>query len=222
MKVYKLPVEIKALVFDMDLTLYTHEEYGRIQVDNLVAIMADIIGISFDEGSQRIKAARQAWEISHNGKKASLSDIVLSWGFTMEDNVRWREKAYEPEKFLNKDETLRKTLMELSGFTLGVVTNNPVLIADRTLKALGVDDLFSIVVGLDTCMAPKPHKKPFQKFIELSSCTPENCVSIGDRFDIDLDQPLEMGMGAIQVDGVEDVYELPGILLKTGVTQNTG
>ncbi|GHU60966.1 hypothetical protein FACS189445_2140 [Spirochaetia bacterium] len=38
------------------------------------------------------------------------------------------------------------------------------------------------------------------------------CVSIGDRYDIDLLLPLELGMGGILVDGVEDVYKVPGIL----------
>ena len=36
----------------------------------------------------------------------------------------------------------------------------------------------------------------------------------GDRYDIDLDLLLDMGMGAILVDGVEDVYELPGVLAR--------
>jgi phosphoglycolate phosphatase/putative hydrolase of the HAD superfamily len=55
-------------------------------------------------------------------------------------------------------------------------------------------------------MKAKPDKEPFLKFLELSGCSPETCVSIGDRFDIDLEVPLEMGMGAIMVNGVSDVY----------------
>ena len=62
-------------------------------------------------------------------------------------------------------------------------------------------------------MAAKPHEKPFLKFSELSLCALENCVSIGDRFDIDLAIPLELGMGGILVDGVEDVYCLPQLLI---------
>jgi phosphoglycolate phosphatase/putative hydrolase of the HAD superfamily len=33
-------------------------------------------------------------------------------------------------------------------------------------------------------------------------------VSIGDRCDIDIALPLELGMGGILVEGVEDVYAL--------------
>jgi phosphoglycolate phosphatase/putative hydrolase of the HAD superfamily len=57
---------------------------------------------------------------------------------------------------------------------------------------------------------------PFEKFSNFSRCPPETCVSIGDRYDIDLDIPLQMGMGGILVDGVEDVYCLPELLTKGG------
>ena len=228
MKVYKLPEKISCLIFDMDLTLYSNPEYGKIQIDNLVAIAGQKRGWSDKEAQLKIEAERKSWAASHNGKKPSLSNIFLSWGFTMEENVRWREIAYEPEKFLKKDPHLRKALLALSahsrgGYSLGIVTNNPVSIANRTLISLGVEDCFSALVGLDTCMTAKPHTLPFQKIIEIfnevnenipghTPITPETCVSIGDRYDIDLEIPLEMGMGAILVDGVEDVYTLPELI----------
>ena len=40
----------------------------------------------------------------------------------------------------------------------------------------------------------------------------EECLSVGDRFDIDLSLALEIGMGGILVDGVDDVYKFPEIL----------
>jgi phosphoglycolate phosphatase/putative hydrolase of the HAD superfamily len=64
----------------------------------------------------------------------------------------------------------------------------------------------------------KPHEAPFRKAVELlgigalgseaPSLPLESCVSIGDRYDIDIALPLKLGMGGILVDGVEDVYGL--------------
>jgi len=213
MKIIKLPSEIRALIFDMDLTLYTNPEYGQYQIDSLIERLGIVRGLSFDEMNKEVEDARKAWELSHGGKKPSLSNIFLTYGISMEENVRWRKEIYEPEKFITDDPRLRETLKELSGtYILGVVTNNPVLVARKTLAALGVQDLLPILVGMDTCMVAKPDDKPFRKFAELSACSPETCVSIGDRYDIDLVPPMEMGMEAILVDGVEDVYELPGVL----------
>ena len=198
----------------MDLTLYSNPEYGQQQIDCLIEEMAKFRFLSFAEMDSEIKNAREEWALSHDGVKPSLSNIITAYGISMEQNIRWREERYEPEKYIKEDAQLRTTLKELSlSYILGLVTNNPVLIANRTLKALGVGECFPIVVGLDTCMVAKPHKKPFLMFSQLSSCAPETCVSIGDRFDIDLLLPMELGMGAILVNGVEDVYNLPGFLL---------
>ena len=214
MKIYHLPSDIRALIFDMDLTLYTCPQYGRDQVDKLVERLGSIRGLSFEAMNREIEEARKAWAASHDGKKPSLSNLFAAYGIGMEENIRWREEIYEPEKFLKEDKRLAETLKELSGsYILGVVTNNPVLVARKTLGTLGVSEFFPVIVGLDSCMTAKPHKIPFLKYSELSSCPPETCVSIGDRYDVDLDIPLEIGMGAILVDGVQDVYCLPGVLM---------
>jgi len=213
MKIYRLPPSIKALAFDMDLTLYSNPEYGRYQIDSLVERIGKRKFLSFDEMTIEIEKSRESWAESHGGRKPSLTNILMSYGISMEENIRWREEMYEPAEFLEGDRRLGQTLKELSPFfKLGVVTNNPVLIAKKTLGALGVGEYFSVIIGLDTSMTAKPHRLPFEKFLEISCCLPENCVSIGDRYDIDLDIPLEMGMGGILVDGVEDVYKLPQIL----------
>ena len=217
MKIFSLPSKITALIFDMDLTLYSNAEYGKVQIDNLITIAGKARGLSPEQTKAAIAAARETWAAANGGKKRSLSSIILSWGFTMEDNVRWRETAYEPEKYLCRDDQLRKTLLALSPFKLGIVTNNPVSIAKRTLASLGVEDLFSAVTGLDTLMIAKPHRLPFSKIAGSLQADPETCVSIGDRFEIDLEIPLEMGMGGILVDGVEDVYALPDLLNREAV-----
>jgi len=213
MKIFKLPPETRALIFDMDLTLYTHPAYGQYQIDCLVERLGTLRGLSFDAMNREIENTRNAWALSHGGKQLAFSNILVSYGISMEENIRWREESYEPGNFIKEDKRLRETLGELSAsYTLGVVTNNPVLVASKTLAALGVQERFPILIGLDTCMRAKPHKAPFMEFSERSGCPPETCLSIGDRYDIDLATPLELGMGAILVDGVEDVYGLPGRL----------
>jgi len=215
MKVYHLPPKVRALAFDMDLTLYSNTAYAQFQIDTLIKKMGERRGLSFSEMNGIVEEERKVWALSHGGKKSSLTTIMTGLGISIEENIRWREESYEPDKFIKEDRRLRQTLEELSGtFVLGIVTNNPVLVARKTIAALGVEECFPILVGLDTCLATKPDEKPFMKFSELSGCPLETCVSIGDRYDIDIDLPLEMGMGAILVNGVEEVYGLPGVLIK--------
>lgn len=72
-------------------------------------------------------------------------------------------------------------------------------------------DTFKAVVGLDSTLKSKPETEPFELALRLLDLRPEVCLSIGDRFDVDLAPALALGMGGILVTGVEDVYRLPEI-----------
>ncbi|MDR0302371.1 MAG: HAD family hydrolase [Treponema sp.] len=214
MKIYKLPDDLSnsALIFDMDCTLYTHDEYAQTQTDLPINRLAQIKGKTFEQMNDEVAQYRKNWAESHNGQAISLSNTFLAFGISIEENIRWRDEYYRPEDYLEKDKQLRCVLEVLaSRFTLAVVTNNTVSVAVRTLSVLGVDDLLQKIVGLDTVKVSKPEKIHFLKAAELCGCDIERCISVGDRYDIDIALPLEMGMGGILVDNVEDVYKLPDL-----------
>jgi phosphoglycolate phosphatase/putative hydrolase of the HAD superfamily len=213
MRIFDLPSKIDAVLFDMDSTLYTHKEYAQSQTDLPVKKLAGLQGRSFTDMSNTIMDFRKKWAAEHQGQNLSLANIFLSFGVSVEKSVRWREELYEPEKYLGPDIRLQESLKTLSNsFILAVVTNNPVSIARRTLLRLGVENLFKAVVGLDTCGVSKPHRAPFLKAAELCGAVPAACVSVGDRYDIDIALPRALGMGGVLVDGVRDVYKLPDFL----------
>ena len=86
--------------------------------------------------------------------------------------------------------------------------------ARKTLDAIGISQFFpeGFIVGLDTCFKSKPALEPFKKACEITESQPQNCLAIGDRYDMDIALPLEMGMGGILVSGVKEVYTLENIL----------
>ena len=213
MKIYRISSKIRAILFDMDSTLYTNADYARAQIDLPIDRLAHLKGKSFAEMSGEIAAYREKWAEEHEGRKISLANAFVAFGVDIEESVKWRNELLDPKRYIVEDIQLRSTLENLADkFTLAVVTNNPVSVAERTLDALGVGDMFRTVVGLDTCGVSKPHKAPFLKAAALCGVAPGECLSVGDRYDIDIALPLELGMGGILVDGVEDVYKLPELL----------
>ena len=216
MKIYKIPENLKAIIFDIDSTLYTNQAYAFEQVDCQVRQFAKDRGITADEARRMVADYRKKFAAEHNGSKVSLGNTLLAFGVPIEQSVQWRRELLEPADFLARDEQLIKTLEALqSKYKLICVTNNPVLPARKTLEAIGISDFFPEIVGLDTCFKSKPAVEPFETAVKRLSDSAEdeikaeNCLAVGDRYDMDIALPLEMGMGGILVTGVEEVYQIP-------------
>lgn len=219
MKIYKIPSDLRAFIFDIDSTLYTNAAYAFEQVDCQVRQFAKERGISADEARRMVADYRKKFAAEHEGSKVSLGNTLLAFGVPIEQSVQWRRELLEPADFLGRDETLIAELGILQEkYQLICVTNNPVLPARKTLEAIGVSDFFPEIVGLDTCFKSKPALEPFETAVErlsksacdrgLETISAENCLAVGDRYDMDIKLPLEMGMGGILVSGVEEVYQI--------------
>lgn len=213
MKIYKIPENLKTIIFDIDSTLYTNEEYAVEQVDIQLRHFAKLRNTTPDNIRQMIKDFRDEYSRTHDGKKISLGNTLTHFGVSIEDSINWRETLLEPKLFLPRDEKLIEVLTKLkSKYNLICVTNNPVLPAFKTLEAIGIEKIIPDIIGLDTCHKSKPDPEILLLAAEKTNASPEECLSVGDRYDIDLRLAMELGMGGILVDGVEDVYKFNEIL----------
>jgi phosphoglycolate phosphatase/putative hydrolase of the HAD superfamily len=214
MTIYSIPETLSCIIFDIDSTLYTNDDYAREQVDIQLRHFAKLRNESFESARDTVEAFRNENLRLHN-KRMSLGNALTHFGIPISESIKWRETLLEPAQFLVPDPELQETLRILSSrFTLIAVTNNPVLPARKTLDALGVSAFLPSLIGLDTTGVSKPHTRPFLVAAELARASITSCLSVGDRFDIDIALPLELGMGGILVDGVADVYLLPDLLFR--------
>ena len=214
MIVRALPPNAEALIFDFDGTLYTNAAYARYQEDCQVARLARHLGIAEAEAIARLEAAREARRAA-GLPKTSLARHFLSFGVDMDSIVRWRVEEIRPSEWVGPDPALDRTLETLARrFRLVLLTNNPREVGRAGVAALGVAARFEAVIGLDDTFESKPAPEPFLAAAAALGLPPGACVSIGDRMDVDLEPALALGMGAILVDGVEDVYALPELLAR--------
>jgi len=200
---------IRALILDLDNTLYTHPAYAAFQEDVLVEALARERGEDAATTAALLARMRAEREAAGLGR-TSLGHLTAELGFDIATSVRWREELIEPADWLAPDPRLDGALGLLAGrFALALVTNNPRSVGEKSLEALGARGRFAAVVGLDCTMESKPSPEPFRHAARLLGAEYGQCVSIGDRWDVDLAPALELGMGAILVEGVEEVYGLP-------------
>ena len=207
MKTYNIPETVKGIIFDIDGTLYTSEAYVFEQVDVQIRHFAKLKSISVETARKMVEDYKAKWAENHNGEKISLAKTMAAFGIPVAESIQWRKTLIKPEKFLHRDEKLVKTIENLkSKYKIICVTNNPIFTARKTLEAIGVSEFFPEIIGLDSTGLSKPHYLPFSMALQKMGLEAKNCVAVGDRFNIDIELPVKMGMGGILVDGVEDVY----------------
>ncbi len=201
------------LAFDLDGTLYDNAAYIRFQEESQIGQLADFLCLSYDEARARIRRIRQ-YRKEQGLSPTSLANIFRELGVPFDLIVRWRQEKFHPSDWLSEDGALFESLSSLKNFyVLGIITNNPHAVAEESLKALGIFDLFNIIIALDDTYRSKPDPAPFRTFLKETHAAPKDCCVVGDRYDIDIEPALAEGMNGILVDSVKDLYVLPQILL---------
>lgn len=208
MQTFNLPAVPKTLIFDIDGTLYTSSEFVQEQIDVQVRHWADLNGMTHEEARNRISEFRRKYAEENGGKKISLGNVFLNFGIDIDTSIQWRIQLLKPENYLKPNPNLKAALEEAAKkYSLIAVTNNPVEAARKTLSVIGIDKTISNIIGLDTCKKSKPAKEILELALERTNSKAEECISIGDRYDIDLALPIQMGMGGVLVNGAEEVIQ---------------
>lgn len=209
MRIERLPEAPGALLFDLDSTLYTNPAYASFQTSTLVERLAEERGETVETTRGVLESLREDRRVRGEAQ-TSLGNLFLALGIPIETNIRWREERIDPGQWLRPDPLLNEALTRLSGrFRLALVTNNPRSVGRRSLAALGVEERFEHVVGLDDSHRSKPDPAPYELAARLLEIPPEDCISIGDRYEVDLVPALSLSMGAILIAGVREIYTLP-------------
>ncbi len=216
METYNIPKNPKVLIFDIDSTLYTCPDYAHEQIDSQVRYFAKLNNMTADSARNLVADYRRKWAQDHNGQKISLGNLLTAFGVSIDTSIEWRKKLFDPAQYLKKNDALAKALEILQKkFYMICVTNNPIEPARKTLEVIGISRFFPEIVGLDSLKLSKPSKKILDLAVQKASealneeISYSDCISIGDRFDIDLSLPISLGMGGILVSGESEVCTLP-------------
>lgn len=196
----------------MDGTLYDNPAYMEFQELSQVRRLAEFKRVGIDEAKKMLADSRAA-RSACGELPTSMARHFLALGVSMPDIVRWRIEDIRPEQWLAPDPGLDTTLGLLArAFSLGLLTNNPRAVGEAALVALGIRRHFKAVAGLDDSGESKPSLLPFRFICDALGLHPSECVSIGDRESVDGEPALALGMGAIIVSSVRDIYRLPRLL----------
>lgn len=203
---------IRALIFDMDGTLYESGALDAQYVEAVDGYIAERLGLSRKEARERFNAKRVELQ-ERLGHTPTTTGTMAALGFDLDEWIGWRDARLRPEDALDRDEPLRSFLQELRArYILAVVTNNSMEMARRTLAAIGIEDLFPHVFTIQDMGLIKPDPEIYRRAAEAIGVPPEQCLSIGDRPPIDLEPAAAAGMQTFLAAGPRDIYKLREML----------
>lgn len=67
-----------------------------------------------------------------------------------------------------------------AGHPMAVVTSKSDWLAVKGLELVGLNDIFPVVVGCDTCVNHKPHPEPVERALALLGASAGNALFVGD------------------------------------------
>lgn len=203
---------VEAIVFDLDGTLYVSEPFNDTVDDAAAAYVADIRNITRIAALDLIRQTRLELQRRH-GTIQTLTIVCETLGGNIRGLHRALAEELKPELFLVKDERVIELLSLLSKqFQLYLLTNNNRTMTDRILELTGIDpSLFQAVITIEHSWTPKPNSALLDDIMQMVALPPEKVLFVGDRYDIDLKLPAELGCPVQLCTTIEQLLELSAL-----------
>ena len=196
-------MSIKAVVFDMDDTLYKEEEYilsGLEAIDHWVQNHFNSIGFY-----------NYAIELFKKGERKFIFDKVLAKMNLIYDkrlilNLVNIYRNHKPDIKLLEDASW--VLENFSEVKLGLITDGYYVSQMQKIKALSLESMFDSIILSDKYGRDnwKPSKLPYEKARLQLQCEHHECVYIGDNIKKDFITAKKLGWRTIHVLRNEGIY----------------
>jgi len=205
-------LRIKAVVFDVDGTLYKSERYVDHLADAICQTLSELLSKPLEEARKIFHELRSEFGSISLG----LKKLGIDRAFFYEELI----DKLVPEAIIPARPELTSLFKGLrrAGIKIGCHTNSSRRLAERVLAALGVD--LGLIDVLVTCndAEPKPLPDGYLKILRLLDLEPGEVLYVGDRWRVELEPAKRLGMRTALVASrpegepdlvIEDVLELP-------------
>jgi len=195
---------LRAIVFDLDGTLYQDERLGEEVNQSACRYIASLKGISAAEADAMLQRAR-----AESGSGGTLSRAVIALGGNLNEMHRRFGLDVHPERFLKPDHRVPELLKRLATrFQLHLYTNNNRELSDRIMSQIGVKELLGQIFTIEDYWLPKPDKGVIVAILDKIGSKPAQTLFVGDRYQVDLALPESIGCAIFEAKTVEELLTL--------------
>ena len=165
--------ELKAIVFDLDNTLYDRDANVRVWLETIFAENPELTeeAIAFDDCGFVPRTDFYEWILQRVDWAETAKDVKLRF---QRDILR----SIQPDPRIN---ALVRQLAER--FILGVLTNGEVDYQLAKFRSLGIEDCFqpACVIATDAIGIHKPDPGAFEAILAATGVSPDRTLFVGDN-----------------------------------------
>jgi putative hydrolase of the HAD superfamily len=197
----------RAIVFDLDDTLYPEREFVFSGYRAVAAAFADQIGAPFDLG-------RRMKELFDTPDRGRVFDVILAEagiaGARVEGLVAEMIAAYrnhKPNIRLHRD--AEAALSRLSGrCRLGLISDGPLQMQRNKVDALSLGDRLDEIILTDQWGREfwKPHPRAFEEMSRRLGISASRCVYVADNQAKDFVAPAALGWHTVLIRRRDGIY----------------
>lgn len=204
--------DIRAIVFDLDGTLYVCDEFAATIQEEAAAYMAALKGVGQEEMS-RLMAATRLRLAEETGAVQTLSAVCTALGGSIVGLHAHFESHLRPEAYLVREPRVIALLDRLhQQYSLYIYTNNNRAVATRIIDYLGLNGHFDGVFAIDDSWVAKPDEARLDQILSETGLAPPQVLFVGDRYDVDLRLPEQKGCPIYLSQNVEQLLRLERLL----------
>lgn len=191
---------LKAVIFDLDDTLYGEKEYVRSGYRAIADIMPQV-----DRMDEKLWAAFEQ-------KKSAIDEVLREEGIY---NEEIKQKCLSVYRFHQPDIHFYAGVLELlqmlraDGYKLGVITDGRPEGQRAKIRALGLDELVDYIIVTDELGGVeyrKPNKAAFVKMQEALGVEFEEMCYVGDNIKKDFIAPEMLKMKSFWFKNIDGLY----------------
>lgn len=191
---------LKAIIFDLDDTLYGEKEYVRSGYRAIAATMPQV-----EQMDKKLWAAFEE-------KKSAIDEVLREEGIYTEER---KQECLSVYRFHQPDihfyegalELLQK--LRLEGYKLGIITDGRPEGQRAKIKALGLDELVDHIIVTDELGGVeyrKPNKAAFVKMQEVLGVAFKEMCYVGDNIKKDFVAPEMLNMKSFWFKNIDGLY----------------
>ncbi|MCL2760295.1 MAG: HAD family hydrolase [Desulfuromonadales bacterium] len=200
--------QIKGIVFDLDGTLYSNSEFASEIHHAAVRSIANQLDMPLHKAELKLQETKRLLA-EQTGREATLSDACADIGADLHAMHKTIARETNPDIYLKEDNNVINLLKRLSeDYSLYIYTNNNRQLSKKIINTLKIAPYFKKIFTIEDYWRSKPDWQALETIFDEIGILPEESIFVGDRFDVDLRLPAEMGCYVFLTKSIDELLTL--------------